>query len=60
MVHVMITCPKTGRNVPTGIVFGSLAAFDGATLVNNVVGCGECGETHIVDNETVKAFPQEP
>jgi len=60
MFQAMITCPKTGRSVPTGFAFGSLAAFDQTTLVNNVVGCSECGESHIVDNKTVKVFPQEP
>jgi hypothetical protein len=56
----MITCPKTGRSVPTGLAFGSLAAFEATTLLNNVVHCRECGESHVVDDETVKVFPQEP
>jgi hypothetical protein len=60
MVQAMITCPTTGRAVPTGIVFGTLAAFDSTTLENNVIGCRECGEKHLVDNSTVKVFPQEP
>ncbi|HZY95614.1 MAG TPA: hypothetical protein VFE35_00780 [Candidatus Cybelea sp.] len=55
----MITCPKTGRAVPTGIAFGNLAAFDATALANNTVQCAACGETHIVDNSTVKIFPQE-
>ncbi len=56
----MIVCPETGRAVPTGIVFGSLAAFDATTLVSNSVKCGACGHSHLVDNSTVKVFPQEP
>lgn len=60
MFQAMITCPKTGKPVPTGITFGSLAAFDGTTLVNNTVQCAACGEGHLVDNTTVKVFPQEP
>lgn len=59
MFQAMITCPKTNRAVPTGMAFGSLAAFDATTLVNNVVRCRECGENHIVDNTTVKVFPKE-
>jgi hypothetical protein len=59
MVNAMITCPRTGKSVPSGIVFGSLAAFDAAILENNVVRCTECGESHLVDNATVKVFPSE-
>ncbi|MFY9719717.1 MAG: hypothetical protein WAK16_08730 [Candidatus Cybelea sp.] len=46
--------------MPTGFVFGTLAAFDGTTLVNNTVHCAACGDEHLVDNATVKVFPQEP
>jgi hypothetical protein len=60
MINAMITCPKTGRAVPTGIVFGSLAAFDGTTLKDNTVQCAACGEPHLVDDTTVKVFPSEP
>lgn len=59
MIQAMIVCPKTGRAVPTGMAFGSLAAFDATTLVNNSVTCAACGEAHLVDNSTVKVFPQE-
>jgi hypothetical protein len=60
MFQAMITCPKTGTAVPTGFVFGNLAAFDGTTLVDNTVHCAACGDEHLVDNATVKVFPQEP
>ncbi len=60
MIRAMITCPKTGKAAPSGIVFGNLAQFDAAVLENNVVRCTECGENHLVDNATVKAFPSEP
>lgn len=60
MFQAMMTCPKTGKAVPTGIAFGTLAAFDGTTLANNTVQCVACGEGHLVDNTTVKVFPQEP
>jgi hypothetical protein len=60
MINAMITCPKTGKPVPTSIRFGTLAAFDAVILENNVVRCNECGENHLVDNTTVKAFPSEP
>jgi hypothetical protein len=55
----MITCPQTGKAVPTGFAFGSLAAFDETTLINNSVRCQACGEPHVVDNSTVKVFPNE-
>ncbi len=60
MVQAMITCPSTGRSVPTGIVFGDLATFEGTTLIGNTVRCSACGEAHLVDNSTVKVFPSEP
>jgi hypothetical protein len=59
MFQAMITCPTTGKSVPTGFAFGDLAAFDSTTLVNNTVRCKECGEGHLVDNTTVKVFPNE-
>ncbi|MBV8283003.1 MAG: hypothetical protein JO175_00045 [Candidatus Eremiobacteraeota bacterium] len=60
MIKAMIICPTTGRPVFTGLAFGSLAAFDATTLVNNYVQCNLCGERHLVDNSTVKVFPSEP
>ncbi|MFZ0575186.1 MAG: hypothetical protein WB644_02685 [Candidatus Cybelea sp.] len=57
MITAMITCPRTGKAVPTGFSFGNLAAFDSAILENNQVRCSACGEMHLVDNKTVKAFP---
>jgi hypothetical protein len=60
MFQAMITCPKTGKTVPTGFVFGSIGAFDETTLINNTVRCSACGESHLVDNTTVKVFPNEP
>jgi hypothetical protein len=60
MIKAMITCPTTGKAVFSGMAFGNLAAFDGVKLENNVVQCTECGESHLVDNSTVKAFPSEP
>ncbi len=59
MVEAMILCPTTGRAISTGMVFGNLAAFDGTILENNHVRCSECGQQHLVDNTTVKAFPKE-
>ncbi len=59
MIQAMITCPTTGRTVPTSIVFGTLAAFEGTRLENNHVKCRACGQDHIVDNSTVKIFPEE-
>lgn len=55
----MIICPSTGKAVRSGLVFGDLATFEATTLTNNTVRCTACGEQHLVDNTTVKAFPQE-
>jgi hypothetical protein len=60
MINAMITCPTTGKAVPSGITFGTLAAFDAAMPSNNVVKCAACGQGHLVDNSTVKVFPKEP
>jgi hypothetical protein len=60
MIQAMITCPKTGQAVPTGFVFGNLAAFDGTKLEHNTVQCAACGEMHLVDDSTVKVYPSEP
>ncbi len=60
MIQAMIQCPKTGKLVPSGIVFGTLAAFDATMLENNTVQCEACGASHLVDNSTVKVFPREP
>jgi hypothetical protein len=60
MIQAMITCPRTGRPVPTGLTFGTLTAFDSTILENNSVHCPSCGEMHLVDNTTVKVFPSEP
>jgi hypothetical protein len=59
MIQAMIICPKTQKAVRSGTVFGNLAAFDATELENNTVRCSACGEQHLVDNSTVKAFPQE-
>ena len=59
MVEAMVVCPSTGRAVRTGFVFGNLAAFDAVVLQSNTVLCTECGEKHLVNNSTVKAFPKE-
>jgi hypothetical protein len=45
MGMVMIKCPITGRDVPTGIVL-SPSEFERATLEGNVVRCPECGRIH--------------
>jgi hypothetical protein len=57
VITAMIKCPRTGKAVPTGFQFGTLAAFDATVLENNHVRCSACGEMHLVDNKTVKAFP---
>lgn len=46
MPMVKIKCPKTGRDVPTGIVM-DLSVFNSVTLTNNGVKRPRCGETHV-------------
>ena len=46
MPMVKIKCPKTGRDVPTGIVM-DLGTFQSVTLTNNGVSCPFCGEVHV-------------
>lgn len=43
---IMITCPNTGRPIPTGIG-ADKDSFESAQLSNNAVGCPACGETHV-------------
>jgi hypothetical protein len=57
MIQAMITCPRTGKAVPTGFKFGNLAAFKAMTLTNNKVKCAACREMHLLDDSNVKAFP---
>lgn len=60
VIQTMITCPTTSKVVPAGMVFGTLQAFDETILENNTVQCAACGQSHLVDNSTVKVFPSEP
>ncbi|MCC6651283.1 MAG: hypothetical protein IT348_09075 [Candidatus Eisenbacteria bacterium] len=46
MPMVKIKCPKTGRDVPTGIVM-DLDTFQSVTFTNNSVSCPYCGEAHV-------------
>jgi len=46
MPMVKIKCPKTGRDVPTGIVM-DLETFQSVTFTNNSVSCPYCGEAHV-------------
>lgn len=45
MPMVIITCPTTGKPVPTGIVMDE-RAFETSTLVNNSVTCPHCKQRH--------------
>jgi hypothetical protein len=46
-VHLLvITCPKTGKDVETGFAM-SKPVFDSIPLTNCRARCGHCGGTHI-------------
>ena len=48
---VMITCPNTGKPVPTGIGMNK-ASWATTTLADNTVGeCPHCGQTHTWSKE---------
>ena len=46
MAQVVITCPTTGRKVPTGVSLDR-ASWETATLENNSLRCPACGQTHV-------------
>ncbi len=46
MGMIKIKCPKTGKDVPTGIAM-DLQSFGSSTFTNNGVRCPHCGEMHI-------------
>jgi|SRR5205814_9859396 endogenous inhibitor of DNA gyrase (YacG/DUF329 family) len=43
--QVTIRCPRTGKNVPTGVAMDE-ESFKSATLKDNSVQCPHCGEMH--------------
>ncbi len=45
MGRIMITCPMTGRPVPTGLVM-TREEFEAAVLSGSVARCPACGRIH--------------
>ncbi len=45
MARFVITCPKTGETVDTGMR-GDRQSLESNTFTNNAVRCPHCGETH--------------
>lgn len=45
MADVMIKCPKTGGDVPTGVTMDS-SSFEAAEMSGNSFTCPDCGELH--------------
>jgi predicted RNA-binding Zn-ribbon protein involved in translation (DUF1610 family) len=43
---IMMRCPKSGKEVATGIVMDK-AAFESSEMSDNGVKCPHCGETHV-------------
>lgn len=48
MAELFIKCPKTGKDVPTGISVTPGTIFQG---FNNTLKCPHCGETHTWDGK---------
>jgi predicted RNA-binding Zn-ribbon protein involved in translation (DUF1610 family) len=46
MGNIVITCPKTGKTISTGMSMDK-ASFESATLTDNSVQCPECGQMHV-------------
>lgn len=46
MPELMITCPKTGKYVRTGIAMDP-STFASTFFENNQVSCPHCGEMHV-------------
>lgn len=46
MPMVMIKCPKTGKDVPTGIAMDK-KSFDTSQMSGNRLRCPHCGDTHV-------------
>lgn len=53
MLQAMIVCPKTGKRIPTGVVFGDRETFERQSVVlkQNTVQCPECGVPHAWSKE---------
>ena len=62
MGTVVIRCPITGQQVPTGILM-SRAEFDQAKLESSVLRCPQCGRIHTwcrKDAQLVESPPSRP
>lgn len=46
MPMVMIRCPKTGKDAPTGISMDK-KSFESSQMSNNQLKCPHCGEMHV-------------
>ncbi|MGH6890181.1 MAG: hypothetical protein ACREHF_13470 [Rhizomicrobium sp.] len=46
MPMVMIKCPKTGKEVPTGIAMDK-KSFESSEMANNKLHCPHCKEMHV-------------
>ena len=57
MYSIMIKCPKTGKELKTGISVVKKEQFEGSTFGENSVRCLHCGKMHTWDKE--EAFLKE-
>ena len=46
MPMIMVKCPKTGKDIATGIAMDK-KAFESSEMSNNNIACPHCGETHV-------------
>ena len=51
MARVVIKCPMTSKEVPTGISVANPEMFESMTLTTNSVSCPHCGQTHTWSKE---------
>lgn len=52
-MEIVITCPTTGNDVPTGIAMDQ-ASFDSAALRGNSFTCPACGKVHAWDKKDAR------
>ena len=53
MGDVVIKCPNTGKEIPTGMSF-SRQLWEAAKIEQNQVRCPACGQTHTWDKKDAK------
>lgn len=50
MAIIMIKCPKTGKDISTGMAMDK-ASFQSSSLSQNITSCPHCGNQHTWDKK---------